>query len=243
VYYRVYTGDGAIPSKSAFDPTNPFIGRITARSVPPPHIVGSLKRCVAGTEQISEDSTRLYLNQSARSPLDSSTKVTIRGVGNDPGKTLETAFALIIVGEMTPEGVAAVDAVDLSQYREGSEYLYYQLYSRTAEDVSKVAFEPTEPSIGRVEKLRICPPLYFASIKRCVAKMEGKPIYAYGDLYANISAEKAIGGWVLYASVADGTAGSTKENPMVLVQPERRRGLMNRPFKRIKSRVSPAFTS
>ncbi|KAJ7663317.1 hypothetical protein DFH06DRAFT_1471288 [Mycena polygramma] len=135
IYYRVYTSDGAIPSKSAFDSSNPFIGRITARSVPPPHIVASLKRCVAGAENISEDSTKLYLNQSARSLLDSSTKVTIRGVGNDPGKTLETAFALIIVGEMTPEQVAAVDAVDLSQYREGSEYYATSFGSRMSYQV------------------------------------------------------------------------------------------------------------
>ncbi|KAJ7663315.1 hypothetical protein DFH06DRAFT_1128640 [Mycena polygramma] len=113
--------------------------------------------------------------------------------------------------------------------------VYYQLYSRTAEDVSKVAFDPTEPSIGRLEKIRICPPLRWASIKRCIAKTESKPIYAYGDLFADISAERAMGNAAFYASVADGTAGSTKENPMVLVQPERGRGLMNRPFKRIKS--------
>ncbi|KAJ7464082.1 hypothetical protein FB451DRAFT_1264616 [Mycena latifolia] len=50
IYYSVYLLCGLISSKSAFDGGNPFVGRILARSVPPPHTVKSLKRCFAHAE-------------------------------------------------------------------------------------------------------------------------------------------------------------------------------------------------
>ncbi|KAJ7929454.1 hypothetical protein B0H13DRAFT_1859664 [Mycena leptocephala] len=54
VYYRVYTPDAAIHSKSAWDAKDQFLGRIAANSIPPPHNVGSLKRCIAHTEGLLE---------------------------------------------------------------------------------------------------------------------------------------------------------------------------------------------
>ncbi|KAJ7631555.1 hypothetical protein DFH06DRAFT_1223468 [Mycena polygramma] len=235
IYYRVYTLDGAIPSKSAFDQTNPFIGRILARSVPPPHNVSSLKRCIATAEGLLDPAglrTALHARQTAHSPMWNGTKVTILGDDTDAGKTPQTAFVLAIIEELTVDEAAAVEAIDISHNLASCEYLYYRLYTRTAEDFSKVCFDPNEPSVGRIERFRISPPLGPISVKRCIAKAEGRPIYAYAELYEDMSADREMTDLDNTTStIVEGTAGSAKERPMVLVQPERRAGLFNRPFK------------
>ncbi|KAJ7160651.1 hypothetical protein C8R43DRAFT_845397, partial [Mycena crocata] len=76
----VYTHQRGIPSKSPTDAQKPFIGRIPARSVPPPHNVDSLKRCIAGTENLSYAGgtrTSLYLSPGALSAMDTTAKVVI----------------------------------------------------------------------------------------------------------------------------------------------------------------------
>ncbi|KAJ7464850.1 hypothetical protein B0H11DRAFT_2050142 [Mycena galericulata] len=235
VYYRVYALYGAIPAKTAFDPSNPFIGRIAARSVPPPHTVLSLKRCLVHAENFSDPTglrTVLYLNSVATSRLSNTTQLTILGQSESVGgATPETAFALSVIEDLTVDEATAVHSINTPGSREDSRYLYYHLYTPIAEDTSKVAFNPDEPAIGRIERFRITPPLEPASIKRCIAKTEGKPIYVYADLYEDISATEAMSDGSSYASIQNETAGHTEERPMVLVQPERRQGLLNRPFK------------
>ncbi|KAJ7511370.1 hypothetical protein B0H11DRAFT_1954902 [Mycena galericulata] len=219
----VYVLYGAIPAKTAFDPSNPFIGRIAARSVPPPHTVLSLKRCLVHAENFSDPTglrTVLYFNSVATSRLSNTTQLTILGQSESVGgATPETAFALSVIEDLT--GVEKIHDI----------VIYYHLYTPIAEDTSKVAFNPDEPAIGRIERFRITPTLEPASIKRCIAKTEGKPIYVYADLYEDISAKEAMADGSSYASIQNETAGHTEERPMVLVQPERRQGLLNRPFK------------
>ncbi|KAJ7881426.1 hypothetical protein B0H13DRAFT_2049556 [Mycena leptocephala] len=176
IYYRVYTSDGAIPSKTAFDASKPFIGRITARSVPPPHIVTSLKRCFVKAENFTDPTglrTVLYLNSVAKTPMDNTAKHTTLVV------TPETALALVVVEDLTAQEAAAVKAIKISKSQEDARYLYYKL---------------------------------------------GSPIYAYAELYEDISAEKAMKDGSIYPSIQDGSAGCTETQPMVL-------GLLNRPFK------------
>ncbi|KAJ7663304.1 hypothetical protein DFH06DRAFT_1189945, partial [Mycena polygramma] len=218
IYYRVYTLDGAIPSKSAFDPANPFIGRILARSVPPPHNVSSVKRCIATAEPGVR--TALHRTQTTYYPMSNATKVTILGDDTGPGKTPETAFSLAIIEELTVDEAAAVEAIDVSHNLARSDSLYYRLYTRTAEDTSQVCFDPDEPSAGRIERFRISPPLGPTSVKRCIAKAEGRPIYAYAELYEDMSADREM-----TDLGPDTTTRSARERPMVLVQPERRAGL------------------
>jgi hypothetical protein len=93
------------------------------------------------------------------------------------------------------------------------------LYTQTGEDYSKLSFKPKEPALGRIERFRISPPPKVVSIKRCIAKAEGSPIYAYAELYEDISAEKAMKDGSIYPSIQDGSAGCTETQPMVLVQP------------------------
>jgi hypothetical protein len=65
--------------------------------------------------------------------------------------------------------------------------VYYHLYSRVGEDTSKVAFNPNKPALSRIEKIHISPPHEPGSIVRCIARAERKPIYAYAELYQDIS--------------------------------------------------------
>ncbi|KAF7365677.1 hypothetical protein MVEN_00441400 [Mycena venus] len=70
LYYRVYSPDGAIPSKTAFDPRNPYVGCITASSIPPPHNGKSLKRCLVKAEDFTDpDGSRTLLYTSPRRSL------------------------------------------------------------------------------------------------------------------------------------------------------------------------------
>ena len=50
MYYLLYADDYEIPSKVAFDPEGPSLGRIKADSVAPPHSPTSIKRCISRLE-------------------------------------------------------------------------------------------------------------------------------------------------------------------------------------------------
>ena len=43
-YYRIFAEDGAIPTKTSATPGDPFLGRIKAISVPPPHTAKAVKQ-------------------------------------------------------------------------------------------------------------------------------------------------------------------------------------------------------
>ncbi|KAJ7464073.1 hypothetical protein FB451DRAFT_1179914 [Mycena latifolia] len=215
IYYRVYVPDGSIPAKSAFDPANPF-------------------RCFANAEKLADPAgsrTVLYLNPAAQAPMDNGAKVAILGPSILNGSTHETAYALVVTEDLTVEERAGLDEIQIGGARGAQpQYLYYQLFAPVGQDTSRVSFTPNETALGRIEKIHICPPHEPATIKRCIAKAEGKPIYAYAELYQDISADvPLISG--SYISLMKGTVGSVEDQPMVLVQPERRAGLYNRPIK------------
>jgi hypothetical protein len=74
----VYAEDGFLHSKTTFIADDPFLGRVKATSVPPPHTVVSVKRSLAKVEEISDDtSTSLFLTLYSQSPMDDTSKVTI----------------------------------------------------------------------------------------------------------------------------------------------------------------------
>ena len=96
VYYRIYAVDGAIPSKIPAAPSgDPFLGRIKARSVAPPHTAQSVKRCIAKMENIKDrTSTTLFLTPSSQSPMGDADKVTIRN-RTGPGSMPQEPLALV----------------------------------------------------------------------------------------------------------------------------------------------------
>ena len=76
-------------------PGDPFLGRIKARSVPPPRTVKAVKRSIAKVENIKDrESTTLFLTPCSQSPMDDAEKVIIlNGIG--PGSKLQEPLALV----------------------------------------------------------------------------------------------------------------------------------------------------
>jgi hypothetical protein len=71
VYYRVYTEDGAVLSMNPVYSNDPYLGRISAESVTPPHTVISVKRCLCNVENIHCNTpTDLFSNISSKAPMD-----------------------------------------------------------------------------------------------------------------------------------------------------------------------------
>ena len=95
VYYRIYSDDGAIPSKSPVDHDDPFLGRIKARSVPPPRNVKAVKRIIENVENIKHrERTRLFLTPYSKSALDDADKITMLN-GTGPGSKPQEALAFV----------------------------------------------------------------------------------------------------------------------------------------------------
>ena len=57
---------------------------------------------------------------------------------------------------------------------------------------SKVAIDPEEPSLGRIQAESVAPPHGPASIKRCISRVERTPAVAHADLFAGISCKTPI---------------------------------------------------
>ncbi|KAJ7715502.1 hypothetical protein B0H14DRAFT_3633102 [Mycena olivaceomarginata] len=113
-------------------------------------------------------------------------EIAIDGTGKPTGSNPETPYALVLLGMDSAGDLMKIPA----RHGNAPQYLYYRLFTRVGEDVSKTAFNTSTPALGRIEILRICPPHDPESVKRCIAKVDGKEIYAPGDLFENIGAER-----------------------------------------------------
>ncbi|KAK7057979.1 hypothetical protein R3P38DRAFT_2843910 [Favolaschia claudopus] len=217
LYYQVYAPDGAIPVKTAYDPENPEIN-------PASHIVQSVQRCLLKAEGFNDPQhtrTGIYLSVTSKSAEAANSPIAVVRPPPTHGATPENPLALVHRELLTPLEMEAIAAIDLTKRREPDpQYLYYQLFTLTGEDISTVAFDSSEPSIGRIEWKHLSPPRDSNSLKYHIAKIEGKPIYRACNLYKDIGAQAEFG---------------TVDNPVVLVQPERRVGLLNRPAKIIST--------
>ena len=95
VYYRIYAEDGAIPSMTPVASSNPFLGRIKARSVAPPHTVQTVKLSIASVENIKDcTSTSLFLTPYSQSPMGDTGKVAILN-RTGPGSMQQEPLALV----------------------------------------------------------------------------------------------------------------------------------------------------
>jgi hypothetical protein len=85
VYYRIYTEDGAIPSKHSINPSDLSLGRINIDVITPPHTIDSIKRCVAKAEQLGTALfSKLFKNMESETPMDTA-KVSVLGGGDRLG--------------------------------------------------------------------------------------------------------------------------------------------------------------
>ncbi|KAJ7806209.1 hypothetical protein B0H14DRAFT_2382032, partial [Mycena olivaceomarginata] len=233
VYYRVYTAAGGIPSKSAWDATTPFLGRIAAKAIPPPHNVMSLKRCIVNTEQLRDpcgSRTLLFSSPASQDPMAPTTKLGIFpmqsefggcGVNTVSAFDPTAPYALVVPDCDADADIQAIKIPELycpiAQFELITLLVHYQLFTQVGEDVSKTAFNLATQAIGRIEILRICPPP--ESVKRCIARVEGRAVYAYGDLFENIAVDLPLTDDRYGPLDEEGCLGSSAEWPLVLVMP------------------------
>ncbi|KAJ7024661.1 hypothetical protein C8F04DRAFT_1270045 [Mycena alexandri] len=237
VYYRAYAPDGAIPSRMAPDVNDSFVGRIRANSVPPPLNVASLKRTLAHAEGLPDTlgfRTALYRFPLDQTPMDEAEKVSDSFLGTGTLFTPANALTLVFVDELTDQEKQGIPLTETVPFSEPIQYVYYRLHTRSGDDDSVNAFDPEEPAVGRIARALIAPPGDAQAVRRCIAKVEGKPIYAFADLYANAADEEPLAADVPVTVATPGSefrVGSNPGNALSIVQPERRPGLYNRPLR------------
>jgi hypothetical protein len=106
--------------------------------------------------------------------------------------------------------------------------VYYHLYANDDDMPSKVAFDPEEPTLGRIRVDSVAPPHSPASIKRCISRVEKTPALTHADLFADISCDTPLKeGHILILSTNG--PGLSPNEPMAVVQ------------KRIVQVESPSF--
>ena len=241
VYYRIYAEDGALPLNTPVSPSDPFLGRIKFRSVPPPRTVKTVRGSITKVENIIDrESTTLYLTPYSRSPMDDAEKVTTLN-GSRPGSTPQEPLAL--VAKMSDSERSALESdgrVKLaeepnttssdSEIRYGTSIqhsptslsqllreVYYQLYADGYEMPSKLANDPEEPSIGRVRADSIAPPHNPTSIKLCISRVEGKPALVNSDLFLDTTCDYPLKEGHISILYSDGP-GLSPDEPMSIVQ-------------------------
>jgi hypothetical protein len=213
--------------------------------VPPPRTAKTVKRSIAKVENIKDgESTSLFLTPYSQSPMDDADKVIILN-GTGPGSTPQEPLAL--VAKMSDSersalesegrgGLASAAEPDTTspeiQYRTSIQHsltflfvtsrllgeVYYLLYGIDYEMPSKVAFDPEEPSLGRIRADSVAPPHSPTSIKRCISRVEGNPALAcHADLFADTSCDTPLKEGHISILRTDGPGLSPNE-PMAIVQ-------------------------
>lgn len=109
--------------------------------------------------------------------------------------------------------------------------VYYRLYNRDGEAVSKTAFDPHDRAVGRIYRNHVTPPHTAGAIRRCIAKVEENPRYICGTLYPDSFDKLTIPENVhLSLFSSRGGLGISVDAAVVLVEQERREGMFNRPI-------------
>ena len=99
MYYTFFTKTGAIPCKNPVDKQDPYLGRVEARRIAPPHTVESVIRCICHVEEDSRDHySQLFLSASSASPMDRQERVAIL-TGSGPGSNPRQPLALLLLDE------------------------------------------------------------------------------------------------------------------------------------------------
>ena len=245
VYYRIFAEDGAIPSKTPANPGDPFLGRIKARSIPPPHLdrdtAKTIKLSIAKAENIIDlKNTRLFLTPHSQLPMGDSDKVTaLNRISSGPGSTPQDPLAFVAKISGSPLESGGRGGLESSvepyttpdsetRYRTSIQrHLFFVLTSRLLREVyymlydyyeisSKVAFDPKEPALGRIRTDSVAPPRNQVTIKACISRVERTPAIASANLFADISSNTPMKEDLIPFLPTD-CPGLSPENPMAVV--------------------------
>lgn len=102
VYYQIFGRDEAFPSKRAFDPTEPTIGRVLARTISPTRTVTVIKNYIAKLESLDPSLiSQVYANAEDSEPVDDLERLAINSA-QGPGASALAPIALILRDEPMP---------------------------------------------------------------------------------------------------------------------------------------------
>jgi hypothetical protein len=108
VYYRVYTEDGLLLSKSAVRTGDRSLGRILGMAVTPPHTVLSLKKCLCRVEGFKDGQTmELFDSCTAQSPMDDKRTISLL-TESGPGSSQCKPLALVVSPPFEGGGLSAI---------------------------------------------------------------------------------------------------------------------------------------
>ena len=98
--------------------------------------------------------------------------------------------------------------------------MYYLLYADNYELPSKVAYDPEQPSLGRIRADSVVPPHSPITIKQCISRVERTPAIALADLFADITSNTPLKEDHISFLRTESTdcPGLSPKNPMAIVQ-------------------------
>jgi len=223
VYYRVYTEDGAIPSKSPVYSDDPYLARIWAKQVALPRTVTSLKRCLSAVESISNhNGTSLFVSAKSETAMDAMSPISLTS-RSFPGSTPDDPmilFAKGVDGESERLGAHRPEAALLPP-QEGStpfklQFLYYRIYTEDGATISKQPADSSgDLSLGRIDIDTIAPPHTITSIKLRIARAEQLGKASNAKLFTNMSSESPMD--ATRVSILNNDRPGSVDNPMVYV--------------------------
>ncbi|KAJ7187603.1 hypothetical protein GGX14DRAFT_611187 [Mycena pura] len=182
----------------------------------------------------STSGTQIYASMYDSEPLRDDAAVVLTG-DRRHGANSDNPLAVVFLEELGVEERKARPEVEDFAAREIplDKYVYYRLYNRDGETRSSAAFDSVHTALGRIERAQITPPATVDSLKSCIAKMEHKHIWKYADLYEGTAPRDPLGG---SSSIGrEMGMGGDVNSPLLLVQPERKSGLFNRPARMLKT--------
>ncbi|KAJ7647859.1 hypothetical protein FB45DRAFT_210140 [Roridomyces roridus] len=152
--------------------------------------------------------------------------VVLTGDGRH-GASPDNPLAVVFLEELTGEARKARPQAEDYASREIplDKYIYYRLYNRDGEVRSSVAFDSVHTALGRIERAHVTPHATVDSLRSCIAKVERQRIWKYADLYQGTAPRDALWGGTSIGRQMGGDVNS----PLMMVQPERKSGLFNRP--------------
>ncbi|EDR06235.1 uncharacterized protein LACBIDRAFT_329073 [Laccaria bicolor S238N-H82] len=217
LYYRLYTPDGPIEVNTTVYKNDDYLGRISAKSITPPHTVTSFTRCVAKSE--------LFASVSSQSPMDGSTLLSVFG---DPGPGLSETEPMALVID-PPDTKASRVCNLLAAESEMTElikpldepYLYYRVYDEDGEVESFENFNTADNSLGRILIASIPPPHTIATLKNRLAGAEwiDKAQRTAMKLFEDITGQVLIKEEDDHFFLEDRLTGRSESRPMALIHP------------------------
>ena len=95
--------------------------------------------------------------------------------------------------------------------------VYYLLYTDDYEMLSKVAFDPVEPFLGRIRADSVAPPHSPVTITRCISRVENTPALADADLFAKLSCDSPLKRLGHISILRADCPGLSPKEPMAIV--------------------------